>query len=154
MITLRPANRDDETTIREIIQTSFLDSYARFLPKEFIQKSLKNNRCAEIAREDGPRFTIAEVNGAPAGVMLAKGDHVEQLWIRPESMGKGIGSALLQAAEAQARKTGHARLTLDCFEKNENALGFYAARGFTVEKTYENKDSMPGIYNCFLTKPL
>ncbi|WP_187170590.1 GNAT family N-acetyltransferase [Salidesulfovibrio onnuriiensis] len=154
MITLRPATAEDEQTIRTILRESFLDSYVHFMPREHIERSIRNDRAGEIARKQGLQFTIAETDGAPGGVMLLSGDFIEFLFTHPEHMGKGLGTALLESAEQRVREQGHKRLTLNCYKENHKAQDFYRSRGFVIEKTFEDKDSMPGIYNCFLAKQL
>lgn len=154
MITIRPATTDDRQAIRTVIRESFLVSYVHFLPEERIELSLKNDRAGEIARDDGPDFTIAEVNGTPAGVMLLKDNFVEHLWAHPDFMGQGVGTALLEHAEREVRGRGHEQLALECFEKNTKSLGFYKSKGFVQERTYEAKDYMPGFYTCRMVKEL
>jgi putative acetyltransferase len=56
---------------------------------------------------------------------------VDHLYIRPEHHGRGLGTALLSQAMAV-----HSTLRLWVFQRNTQALRFYAARGFhAVEHT-------------------
>lgn len=91
----------------------------------------------------GPRpyaeVVIAEWQGRPAGfalffhnysTFLAKpGIYLEDLFVRPEFRGHGIGKALLVhlAREALARDCG--RLEWSVLDWNEPAIGFYQALG-------------------------
>ncbi len=154
MITIRQTVAADATAIRDIIRESFMSSYVRFLPREFVHQTLKSGRFAEIARDDGQECVIGEVDGAPAGVLLLRGEYVEQLWIHPDHMGKGVGGALLRHAAVQAANNGHPCLTLNCFKRNANALGFYLAKGFVVDYEYTAKDYAPGERVCFMVKRL
>jgi putative acetyltransferase len=52
---------------------------------------------------------------------------VDHLYIRPDCQGRGLGTALL--AQAMAR---YSLLRLWAFQRNAQALRFYAARGFRV----------------------
>jgi ribosomal protein S18 acetylase RimI-like enzyme len=47
--------------------------------------------------------------------------------------GKGIGRALMAAAEAWARERGYPALVLDVFASNDTARRFYAAQGFAED---------------------
>ncbi|WP_338667987.1 GNAT family N-acetyltransferase [Pseudodesulfovibrio methanolicus] len=154
MITIRPASARDEACIAGIIRASMLASYAHFLPAHQFQKILDMDRPAQVARENGPRFSVAEVDGVPAGAMLLKEDYVDHLWVRPEFMGQGVGSALLDHAVERAREAGFGRLTLDCLEKNVKALAFYRAKGFTVERAYVADNYLVGEDVRLLAKPL
>jgi GNAT superfamily N-acetyltransferase len=56
---------------------------------------------------------------------------VDHLYIRPDCHGQGRGTALLAQAMAE-----HPKLRLWVFQRNAQALRFYAARGFrVVERT-------------------
>ena len=56
---------------------------------------------------------------------------------------QGVGSALMDFAEAHARASGSARLTLDVEAKNEGARSFYASRGMTVESQWPRLPFVP-----------
>lgn len=50
--------------------------------------------------------------------------------VHPDSQRRGIGTALMDAAEAEARKQGFAMLKLDVEPSNEPAVRFYERRGY------------------------
>jgi RimJ/RimL family protein N-acetyltransferase len=50
-----------------------------------------------------------------------------------DSRGRGVGSALLQAAIAWAREHGLHKLALQVFPHNESALALYRKFGFELE---------------------
>ena len=68
---------------------------------------------------------LAEVDGRPVGVMVVRGDFMDQLYVRPEAQRRGVGTSLV----AQAKR-GRARLRLYTFEANEPARDFYEKHGF------------------------
>ena len=90
-----------------------------------------------------PRFhcLIAETNesAAPAGFALYfhnystwrghAGIHVEDLYVRPEHRGRGIGKALLTRIAAIAHAEGCTRLQWDVLEWNTPAIHFYQQLG-------------------------
>jgi ribosomal protein S18 acetylase RimI-like enzyme len=74
--------------------------------------------------------------------------NIHDLAVIPEWRGKGIGRALLDAAEARARRSGCCRLTLEVQDDNGRALALYESFGFS---NFIVGDSGP---TRFLTKPL
>ena len=61
--------------------------------------------------------------GAPEG-------YVANLALADATQGRGVGRALMEAAEAWTRSRGMRRLTLYVFAGNDRARGFYARLGF------------------------
>lgn len=56
--------------------------------------------------------------------------NIHDLAVLPEHRGIGVGTALLQAVEAEARRRGCCKLTLEVQESNERARGLYRRFGF------------------------
>ena len=59
--------------------------------------------------------------------------HVGMLVVTEEAAGKGVGGALMRAAEAWAREHGYRRLTLNVFEANHAARAVYEHLGYAPE---------------------
>jgi GNAT superfamily N-acetyltransferase len=57
------------------------------------------------------------------------GIHIEDLYVRPEHRGNGIGKALLNRVAAIAMSEGCSRLQWDVLEWNTPAIGFYEQMG-------------------------
>lgn len=57
--------------------------------------------------------------------------NVHDLAVAPDCRGAGVGFALLDAAEAEARRRGCAKLTLEVQDDNQPARRLYARFGFT-----------------------
>jgi aminoglycoside 6'-N-acetyltransferase len=63
--------------------------------------------------------------------------------VAPEWRGRGVGSALLGAAEAWARAQGVERMALDLDAANEGALRLYERQGYTVHALEMDKPIEP-----------
>jgi len=59
--------------------------------------------------------------------------HLETLAVDRAAEGRGVGRALLDAAEGWARQRGHAFITLTVFEGNRRARRVYERRGYLAE---------------------
>jgi GNAT superfamily N-acetyltransferase len=68
---------------------------------------------------------------------------VEDLWVLPEWIGKGIGRQLFSHAAALARQLGYKRLQLVA---DPNAAGFYEKMGmYKIGERYSEVDGQPRI---------
>ncbi len=72
-------------------------------------------------------FGVRDAKGKMQGFLGVSDDNIEMLFIRPDVRGTGVGGALLAYAvqELHLRK-------VDVNEQNEQAVGFYLHKGFTV----------------------
>jgi ribosomal protein S18 acetylase RimI-like enzyme len=58
--------------------------------------------------------------------------NVHDLAVLPEARGRGVGDALLAAIEAEARRRGCCKVTLEVREDNPVARRLYVRNGFTA----------------------
>lgn len=71
---------------------------------------------------------------------LADGDfYVLAVAIDEQLRGKGLGSTLLDAAEARARASGSTQLSLDVSAGNEGARRLYERRGMTIQSQWPKR---------------
>jgi phosphinothricin acetyltransferase len=59
----------------------------------------------------------------------------DSVYIAPEAIRRGVGRALLDAAECWARGRGYRLLTLNVFVGNTRAHGLYERAGYEPEQT-------------------
>ena len=60
--------------------------------------------------------------------------YVEYIACHPEATGKGIGSRLLNWADAFALSKGATYISLDVMKKNEGAVKLYERKGYVVKE--------------------
>ena len=89
----------------------------------------------------GPRIfcDIAEWHGEPAGFALwyhtfstfqgRHGIYLEDLYVRPNHRGRGLGVALLERLAARCRDEHLGRLEWSVLDWNEPSIGFYRSLG-------------------------
>ena len=81
------------------------------------------------------------------GVWLDAEDcHVEDVFVRAEARGSGLGPALVASAIERARERGCRRLELDTAEENAPALALYRSLGF------RSGDDEPGRLAVFMRR--
>ncbi|SFR59344.1 GNAT family N-acetyltransferase [Halogeometricum limi] len=59
---------------------------------------------------------------------------VRNLYVEPAFRGVGVGSRLLETAEAALSRAGATRITLEAMAQNEHARRFYARHGYAVHR--------------------
>jgi ribosomal protein S18 acetylase RimI-like enzyme len=75
----------------------------------------------------GGGVTVAEAGDRVAGFLALDGARVDHLYIDPAFQRRGLGSALVRAAQA-----ARPRLELWVFQRNTAAIAFYEAHGFAI----------------------
>jgi GNAT superfamily N-acetyltransferase len=85
---------------------------------------------------------VAAVDGTPVGwasaIDQADAWWLDDLWVMPDWMGKGVGRRLFNHAAEQGRAAGARRME---WEAEPNALGFYERMGGSYLR-----DSRPGVW--------
>jgi ribosomal protein S18 acetylase RimI-like enzyme len=99
---------------------------------------------------------VAEVDGEIAGYVrigrvfpIASSDHVlhiSGIAVGPAFQRKGVGGALLTAAEKEARARGARRLTLRVLAHNDVAVRLYERAGYVVEGVLKGEFFLDGEY--------
>jgi len=91
---------------------------------------------------------VARLDGAAVGcIALRRIDDVtcelKRLYVRPRTRGAGVGRRLVDAALAEARRLGYARIRLDTLPGMETAQRLYAELGFREIDPY-TRNPVPG----------
>ena len=83
-----------------------------------------------LARIEGEAVGLANCFTAYSTFAGAPVVNVHDLAVDPARRGRGIGKALLGAVEAEARRRGACKVTLEVLSGNERAKGLYLALGY------------------------
>jgi GNAT superfamily N-acetyltransferase len=133
-VTLRLAKEEDLSLILRFIKE--LADYEKLLhevvaTEEILRESLFVRKAAEVV--------IAEYQGEPVGFALffhnfstflgRPGLYLEDLYVRPEMRGKGIGKLLLSYLAKLALERGCGRFEWWCLDWNKSSIDFYKSIG-------------------------
>ena len=93
----------------------------------------------ELFDERGAEVLLAEKDGEPVGFALyfhnfstflgRRGIYLEDLYVRPEARGRGVGTALIRELARLAAERGCGRLEWWCLDWNEPSIRFYRGLG-------------------------
>ncbi len=134
MLLIRPATIHDVALLRNFIRE--LAEFERELHLCTIEES-------DLLRDGfgaNPKFRalIAEWSGQPAGYALffgyystwvGPGLYLEDIFVRPQFRGKGIGMALLRAVARLAMQENCCAMRWEVLDWNENAIKLYKSLG-------------------------
>lgn len=129
---LRPATAEDAGMVAELVRIAFAAQEQPTDPPPSALAETAESVGALLAEGGG---AVALQDGMPVGAVLwrVKGDalYLGRLAVHPDRRGAGIGRALVQEAEAEARRRGLARLTLGVRIPLAGNRRLFAACGFT-----------------------
>ena len=134
---IRPASTADADIVARLI-AEFRDWWSKSEPPE---DAIRAGVERIIEAGDG-EYLVATVKGEPAGVSQlrfrwsvwtsAEDCWLEDLFVRADARGAGVGRALVEACFERARERGCKRIELDTNEDNEAAIALYEACGFST----------------------
>jgi GNAT superfamily N-acetyltransferase len=131
--TLRRATACDANTIADVYSASF-----RLLTVLPMLHTIEDYRwfIANVILKEF-EVTVAEDETGIVAFLARRGEEVRLLYTRPDRIGMGAGSQLIDAAKT----TGIGALELWCFQANERARRFYESRGFRAIRCTDGADN-------------
>ena len=129
-LTLRPGTPDDAAAVADIWHAGWHVSHPGHVPD-----GLTERRTLEAFHERAPKrvpdTTIADLDGEVAGFIMVVDDEVEQIYVSPSHVGKGVAGTLRAEAERQVAAGGHDVAWLAVAIGNTRARAFYEKAGWT-----------------------
>ena len=133
--TIRPARPDDVPVILDLVR-----GLAAYEKLEHKVEATEDGIAAALFGPSPRVFCdIAEADGAVAGFALwyysfstfvgRHGIYLEDLFVRPEFRGKGLGKALIRHLALRCTEENLGRLEWSVLDWNEPAIQFYRAQG-------------------------
>ena len=136
------------------------DSFRRTLEETRSQAGEIEEMARRSAQNPDSQGWIAEVDGAGAGQAFSRLSedrstvHIFAMWVAPEARGKGVGRALLDAAEAWGRDRGVSRGLLAGTAGNSPAEGLYQGAGYEPTGDRELLREGSDLECVWMEKPL
>ena len=134
-MTIRPATPADISAILQLIRD--LAAYER--EPDAVKATVAGLTATLFGPTPSAEAIVAELAGAVVGVALfftnfstwsgRNGIYLEDLYVRPEARGTGLGKALLQRLAALAVARGCARVEWSVLDWNAPAIDFYRSLG-------------------------
>ena len=132
---IRPATADDVATIHDLICD--LATYER--ARDEVKATPDQLHAALFGPQPAAYALVAEIDGQVVGFALyflsystwdgVHGLYLEDLYVRPEHRGRGLGAALLSSLAAIAVARGYTRVEWSVLNWNAPSIEFYRSLG-------------------------
>lgn len=142
-LTLRPATVDDLPLVLAFIRD--LAAYEKLLDE--VEATEEKLRATLFAPKPAAECVLAFADGQPAGfaiyftnfsTFLAKpGLYLEDLFVKPEFRGQGVGKRLLLHLAHLANQRGYGRMEWTVLDWNQPAIDFYESLGAVRMKQWQ-----------------
>ena len=151
-ISIRHAGVEDAAPLAALARRSFFEAYCETddhaVIEDYCARNFTEERLAAIVADARSRVLVA-TDGAgrlvgyahlaastpPGCVRGSEPVELVRLYLGRESIGRGIGAALMQEAIGEARRMGGRTLWLGVYERNQRAMAFYGRFGMRVVGT-------------------
>lgn len=143
---LRCATAEDAATLAAFAARSFSDTYrdlsdageiadygAEHFQPAVLAQVIADPACTTLLAWVGGHlagYAIVQATPAPACVTTAAPLKLWRLYVGEAFIGQGLGTRLMAAAQAEARRRGARTLWLGVYDRNVRAVQFYERMGF------------------------
>jgi ribosomal protein S18 acetylase RimI-like enzyme len=125
---LRPADAADVPTLADVVDAA----YGHYVERIGGPPGPMTDDYAQVVRDR--RVTVAERGGKIVGLVVFgpadEGFAIDNVAVEPTHQGLGIGTALIESAEIEARRAGFDAIYLYTHEKMTEDLAFYSRIGY------------------------
>ena len=148
---VRYATRDDVDLLVNLCADTFRQTYGPHCPAAEVEQHIADHftrpRIEAEVMDSTASMLLASVAGDPVGyaflltesttpcVTGAAPVQLARIYLTAGSIGKGRGSALMQACLDEARRRGGETIWLSLWDRNHRAMAFYEQWGFTHSGT-------------------
>src|SRR5262249_39537437 len=126
---IRPARPDDRDAVEAVVHAAY-SIYVDRIGKP--PGPMLDNYTARIA--DGSVSVVEDSTGNISGiiVLIPDSDHLllDNIAVRPEYQGQGLGRVLIEFAEREAERLGYTQIRLYTHEKMTENIDLYRRIGF------------------------
>jgi len=140
----RSWNKNDFEQVYKILQESWNEAYASFIPKEdlnfYLNQTYNTKKLEELFDKKNVFCFVAEVDGIAVGWLKLSIDEAEKrfylssIYVLPEFQKLKIGKQLMDIAFATAKEKGFPEIWIGVMDNNINALQWYEKTGFVFEE--------------------
>lgn len=156
---IRRLGAGDEHTYRELRLRALGDAPHAFASTLERELAFSPDVWTRRLTDPGTVNLLAVENGVPAGMTSGLLDdpdtaHLVGMWVTPETRGRGVAGALIDAITGWARERGACRLVLWVAEENTSARALYERHGFRSTGERQPLPSDTSLMETKLRRPV
>lgn len=130
---IRDLKQKDIDKVMEIWLESTIKAHD-FMPEKYWQDNY--NAVKDIYIPQSKTYVYEEGEEIKGFISILNDDFIGALFVSPNEQGKGIGSKLIEYANAKFNN-----LKLAVYKQNQKSVGFYIKKGFEILSEEINEDS-------------
>jgi ribosomal protein S18 acetylase RimI-like enzyme len=138
VIDVRPARPADAGQLADVYAAAWREAYSGIIPALTLERMIVRRSAGWWRDMVGRRsILVLDVGGVVAGYSSFAPMHgratgaaeVQELYLRPEYQGIGLGTRLFSAVLKRVRSRGYPRVLLRALTENDRAKSFYVRQG-------------------------
>jgi ribosomal protein S18 acetylase RimI-like enzyme len=151
---LRRSRPSDGPALEGILIDTFETTWRPAISRAAAAAFLEEGRAAAYVAQLGADFRVAERDGRVVGFVHWRDDFVHALHVVSSEVRRGVGTRLMDLAEAEIAGAGYrsARLETDTF--NTRSRAFYEARSYREAGRYPDDEWRSGLTTILFVKAL
>lgn len=153
-VLIRRALLTDADALIAILWDTFESTWRPQLTAAAADAYRREDRPAAYVGGSGPQFWVAERNDAPVGFVHWRADFVQALHVPSAHARTGVGARLMDWAEGEIARAGHATARLETDTFNAASRAFYASRGYREAGRYPDEEWNSALTTLLLVKQL
>ena len=153
-IIVRRGRADDAAALKAILYDTFESTWRPELTPEAVAAYNVDDPPTSFVDQYAVDFQVAERDGEVVGLVYWENDFVHSLHVRSDHARMGVGARLMDVAEAEIAKAGHAAVRLETDTFNARSQAFYRARGYREVDRYPDTEWNSGLTTLLLEKRL
>jgi ribosomal protein S18 acetylase RimI-like enzyme len=154
ILQVRRAAPGDAAILRDILHDTFASTWLPEVTAQAAARFRDEDRPAAYAADRAMLFWVAVREGQVVGFVDHDADFINALHVHSRHARTGVGSALMDHAEAEIAAAGHPSVRLETDTFNIRSQAFYAARGFVEAARYPDEEWGSGLTTLLLVKSL
>lgn len=143
---ITPAQQTDAPALRDLMEQTFVDTYAQFNTPENMQQYIASHfglaQVEQELRDETVQYLLMKQNERLIGFAKLVRNHaaeglegqkvveIERIYVTRAHHGQKLGAKLMQACLDWSKKEGFTTVWLGVWEQNQKALAFYQKMGF------------------------